>query len=76
MTTHPHLYLHDLATGRVFNSAPVYGLSQLDGTRWEWISSALAAEYGCRLTEVDCVETDDGDRLTVRGEMVARMERN
>lgn len=74
--TSPHLYLHDSITNNVIASTPAYGLSLLDGTKWEWIAASLASWHGCRMSEVDCVETDDGDRYTVRGEVVARLERN
>lgn len=39
--------------------------------RWSWILSHITNEYACAADDVDCIETDDGDQITVGGEPVA-----
>lgn len=38
---------------------------------WPWAQRHLAFIHDCEVDEVDCIETDDGDRITVRGKIVA-----
>lgn len=35
--------------------------------RWDWIAETVAAECECDPDEVDCMESDDGDMITVDG---------
>jgi hypothetical protein len=37
-----------------------------------WVKEAVARHFECAEDDVDEVETDDGDMLTVKGEIVAR----
>lgn len=39
--------------------------------RWGWISRTIASQFNCWPDDVGVIETDDGDRITVRGEIVA-----
>ena len=65
-------YVHDLASGRVITSRTQYDPFH----QWTWISNAVAAWHDCDVDDVACVETDDGDRITVRGEIVAYVDEN
>jgi len=38
---------------------------------WECICEGARDFYDCRLADIGCIETDDGDKLTVLGEPVA-----
>lgn len=60
-------YLHDHLTGRCLGSLWHRGI----GTKWDWIAATVASEYGCSADDVDCIETDDGDKITVNGVVVA-----
>lgn len=44
------------------------------GESWPWIQDAAASYYECEVDDVDLIEADDGDVVTVRGEHVARLE--
>lgn len=45
-------------------SAPAWG------EVWGWVVSNVATNMSCNEDDVDEIETDDGDRITVRGEIV------
>ncbi len=66
-------YVHDLISGRVIASRYVADMDPYSG---EWITEAIATWFECTKDDVDCIETDDGDRWTVRGEIVASVEVN
>lgn len=38
--------------------------------KWSWIAEQFAEEFNCRPDDVDCVQTDDGDKIAVRGKIV------
>jgi hypothetical protein len=64
----PIKYIHCALTGRVIDSR------RLDEeANWNWISQAVASWCDCPADEVRCVETDDGEDLTVDGEVVATL---
>lgn len=65
-----HAYLFDELTDRLFAS------NHFDSVlaRWPWVKEVIAARHDCSLDDVDCVETENGDRITVKGVIVARME--
>lgn len=62
-----YCYLHDALTGQCLGSIGYSGT----GTRWEWIRARVAGEYGCEPDDVNCIETDDGDKITAGGRIVA-----
>lgn len=67
-------YVHDLLTGRVITSRTV-GL--YDPTKqWDWISRHVAEWNECEVEDVGCVETDDGEFITVKGKPVAEVRVN
>lgn len=37
---------------------------------WPWVVLAVATNMSCDADDVDEIETDDGDKLTVKGEIV------
>jgi hypothetical protein len=37
------------------------------GARWDWIRETVAAECGADADQVGCIESDDGDMITVDG---------
>lgn len=39
--------------------------------QWAWIVGYMVNEFGCDPDNVYCIETDEGDRITVDGEPVA-----
>jgi hypothetical protein len=39
--------------------------------QWGWIADSVAKEFECSADDVNCLETDDGDVLTVNGKPVA-----
>lgn len=48
-----------------------FALNRLN--RWDWIVGYMIQEFGCDPDDVDCLETDDGDRITVDGKIVAEL---
>lgn len=45
----------------------------LDGSSWTWIANTVARECECDEDQVGCVESDDGDLITVDGLPVYRV---
>lgn len=43
--------------------------------RWPWVQHVVAAQYECDPEAVGCIETDDGDKITAAGEVVAYLAR-
>jgi hypothetical protein len=41
--------------------------------RWEWILDVISQDAGCDPDEIDIVETEDGDIITVDGHHYARV---
>lgn len=39
--------------------------------QWSWIVGHMIQEFGCDESDVGCIEMEDGDRVTVCGEVVA-----
>lgn len=64
-------YLHDHLTSRCISSLWHRGA----GTTWDWIVANVAAEYDCDPESVDLIETDDGDKITAGGRVVAYTSR-
>lgn len=58
-----------LSTGKVF-ACTIVGFFDA----WNWIRETVADEFECSVDDVDCIETDDGDLITVLGVPVARSE--
>jgi hypothetical protein len=56
--------------GKVIAEASV---SFISGDRWAWIVETVARETECREDQVGCVETDEGDVVTVDGIPVYRL---
>lgn len=69
MTTVPFHYIHDAETHHVISSTSFTDAVSL--AAWPWVQDTVAAEYGCHPDEVRCIETDDGDRVTANGRIVA-----
>ena len=44
------------------------------GVKWDWIRETVAAECECDPDQVGCVESDDGDLITVDGMPVYKVE--
>lgn len=66
-------YLHDYLTGRVIGRKTVALCDPYSG---EWITDAMVEEFQCRRDDVGCVETETGEFMTVRGEIVAYVDTN
>lgn len=60
-------YLHDALTGHVITSRTVALCNPYSG---DWITQAIVSKFECSPDEVDCIETNDGERITARGEVV------
>ena len=58
----------ELPTATVTGS---FSLPMSEGYFW-WVKETVADLMGCDADDVDEIETDDGDMLTVRGEIVGR----
>lgn len=43
------------------------------GESWPWICNTIRDRHECASDDIACVETDSGDMVTVRGEIVARI---
>lgn len=43
------------------------------GAKWDWIANTVARECECDEDQVGCVESDDGDLITVDGLPVYRV---
>ena len=43
------------------------------GSKWLWIVETVAGDAGCEPEDVDTIETDDGDTITVKGKHYARV---
>lgn len=67
-------YVHDLQTGRVITSRPLGSYDSMN--QWAWISNAVADWHDCDVADVDCIETDEGEFITVKGERAAIIEVN
>lgn len=65
------IYLHDALTGSVVGSCGYSDRAVL----WDWIAGTVAGQYECRAGDVDLIETDSGDKITARGEVVAYTSR-
>lgn len=63
-----YCYVMDARSHRCIASA---GFSDFISNRWPWVQQVVAGQFACRPDDVSCVETDDGDKITVRGEIVA-----
>jgi hypothetical protein len=61
-------YIHDLDTRACIASA---GFTDFITHSWPWVQQTVAAHYDCAPDDVKCIESDDGDRITVRGKPVA-----
>ena len=61
-------YIMDVLTNRCIGSA---GFTDFITHRWPWVQHTVAGQYDCSPDDVHCIETDDGDRITARGEVVA-----
>ncbi len=59
-----HFRVKDLASNRTAAS----------GTYWPTVEATCAEWFECEESELGIVETDDGDRLSVRGEIVASIQ--
>jgi hypothetical protein len=44
------------------------------GAAWDWIAEQVAAEHEVCAEDIDCIETDDGDTITVCGVPTYRMQ--
>ncbi len=44
------------------------------GTYWPTVEATCAEWFGCEESELAIVETEDGDHLSVRGEIVAKID--
>lgn len=44
------------------------------GAQWDWIRETVAHECECDPNQVECIESDDGDLITVDGMPVYRVE--
>lgn len=50
-------------------------LTPLIEGRWSWIQDCVAAQFDCDIDDIATLDTDDAmDLITVRGEVVARIE--
>ena len=65
-------YVHDDLTGKVLASRH-FGYGAME---WDWIAVAVAEFNNCRSEDVDLIETDGGEIITVHGKPVARLEDN
>lgn len=62
-----------LTDGRVIGSNH-YGEFGINYTnQWPWIVGHMISEFGCNPDDVSCVETDEGDRIAVKGEIAAEL---
>jgi hypothetical protein len=61
--------LRTVDTGHVFATTNSLRLSD----RWDWISSIVAPKYDCQTCDLDLMETDDGDVVTLRGEPIVEI---
>lgn len=52
--------------GRLFVSAGFLQPYQ-PGAKWDWIVDTVAREYALDLDQIGCVETDQGDAVTIDG---------
>ena len=59
-------YLHDM-TGRVITSRTVALCDPYSG---DWITEAIVSKFECSPDDVGTVETDEGERITARGEVI------
>ena len=41
--------------------------------RWEWILDVITGDAGCDWEDVNIIETEDGDIITVKGKHYARI---
>jgi hypothetical protein len=62
----------DMTTDRAIHSPLDTGL--LPGDAWPRMCRDVSEFYECWIDEVDLIETIHGDRITVRGVEVARLE--
>jgi hypothetical protein len=62
-----------LTDGRVIGSNHFgeYGINRLN--QRDWIVGHMISETGCNADDVGCVETDEGDRITVYGNIAAEL---
>lgn len=60
-------YIMDALTNRCIASAYFTRLT----ARWSWVQEVVAGEYECEPDEVGCIETENGDKITVRNVPVA-----
>ena len=44
------------------------------GGAWNWILDAVQEEHGVNEDQIGCIETDDGDVVTIDGEPIYRIE--
>jgi hypothetical protein len=42
--------------------------------RWPWVQEVVASHERCDIEDIDCVETEDGDKITVKGVIVGHYE--
>ncbi len=67
--------LLDARTGEQLRWARFTGASVWFDPVWPWVQRAASEEFDCDLDDVDEVQDDDGrDYVTVRGEIVARVQ--
>ena len=64
--------LRDIATGEVISKG--YDLLATLNTKWNWISRAVARHFECDESDVHCLETDNGDVITIGDRPVAYIE--
>lgn len=59
--------LYDITTGKLIAQAAGF----TGASRWTWICDVIADHCDCQPEDVDCIETEDGDRITANGVHVA-----
>lgn len=63
-------YVFDELTRKCYASAQFTEIT----ARWQWVQEVVAANELCSPNDVRCIETDDGDKITVNGHVVAFLE--
>lgn len=59
------------ASGKALLPITAYGVRLAD--RWSYLFGQVAEWAGCDSDDVNVIETDDGDRVTVHGEIVGEL---
>ena len=66
-TNYHSAYIFDELTKRCYASAQFTDLTN----RWPWIKETVASYECCSTDDICCIETDDGDKITAQGRIVA-----